>query len=121
MLHHTSTRLALLVSAAAALSACGGHFGHGGYGGYGGRDAAAESIEYNRAAREQREHLAERVRQAFRADPRLGTSVVVESPADGVIRLSGAPVGGMNFAQLAVDTARRVPGVREIENRLASF
>ena len=76
---------------------------------------------YNRAASAEREATVRRVQDALRADRRLGTSILVESPSPGVIRLSGAPLGGQPAFGLAIDTARRVPGVREVENRLATY
>ena len=89
-------------------------------------DRRAQQIErsaeqYNRNSANYRQDMVRRVQAAFRADPRLGTSILVESPANGVIRLSGAPAGGQAAFGLALDTARRVPGVREIENRLATY
>ena len=87
----------------------------------GGRTPEQATEDYNRAASAQREDMVRRVQAAFRADRRLGTSIVVESPSTGVIRLSGAPAGGQPAFGLAIDTARRVPGVREVENRLATY
>ena len=87
----------------------------------GGRTPEEATDAYNRAGTAQREDLVRRVQAAFRADPRLGTSILVESPSSGVIRLSGAPAGGQPAFGLAIDTARRVPGVRDIENRLATY
>lgn len=86
-----------------------------------GRTPQEATEDYNRAAGAQREDIVRRVQAALRADRRLGTSIVVESPSTGVIRLSGAPAGGQPAFGLAIDTARRVPGVREVENRLATY
>ena len=84
-----------------------------------GRDAAQEAQDYNRAKQASRENLADRVRAVMRSDLRLGAGIVVESPEDGVIVLSGLPAGGMAQAQIAVDRARSVFGVRQVVNRLA--
>ena len=86
----------------------------------GGRTPEQATEDYNRAGTYQREDLVRRVQAAFRADRRLGTSILVESPSSGVIRLSGTPIAGQPAFGLAIDTARRVPGVREVENRLAT-
>ena len=137
----------LALSAATLLSACAsdGYYGDGGYypdgrysdgrypdgrypdqrrypdGRYpGGRTPEQATEDYNRAGTYQREDLVRRVQAAFRADRRLGTSILVESPSTGVIRLSGTPIAGQPAFGLAIDTARRVPGVREVENRLAT-
>ena len=75
---------------------------------------------YNRAGTYQREDLIRRVQDAMRADRRLGTSILVESTGPGMIRLSGVPIAGEPAIGLAIDTARRVPGVREVENRMAA-
>ena len=137
----------LALTAATLLSACAsdGYYGDGGYypdgrysdgrypdgrypdqrrypdGRYpGGRTPEQATEDYNRAGTYQREDLVRRVQAAFRADRRLGTSILVESPSTGVIRLSGTPIAGQPAFGLAIDTARRVPGVREVENRLAT-
>lgn len=86
-----------------------------------GRTPQSATDAYNRAAGAEREDIVRRVQAALRADRRLGTSIIVESPSTGVIRLSGAPAGGQPAFGLAVDTARRVPGVREVESRLATY
>jgi hypothetical protein len=86
-----------------------------------GRTPQDATDAYNRAAGAEREAIVRRVQDAMRADRRLGTSILVESPSTGVIRLSGAPAGGQPAFGLAIDTARRVPGVREVENRLATY
>ena len=103
----------LIVSAAALLAACEG------YSGKDGRAIESATESYNRAGTAQREDLVRRVQAAMRADPRLGGNILVESPSSGLIRLSGLPAGGTPVIGLALDTARRVPGVREVENRLA--
>lgn len=116
----TLTRFVLplaLVGAGLLAGCAGGGYGYGD--GRYGRDAAQEAQDYNRAKQASRENLADRVRAVMRSDMRLGAGIVVESPEDGVIVLSGLPAGGMAQAQIAVDRARSVFGVRQVVNRLA--
>ncbi len=62
--------------------------------------------------------VAERVHQALEADPQLaGQGLSVEGLEGGLIVLGG-PVRGTGDRQRAIDTARRVPGVSQVVDRM---
>ena len=64
--------------------------------------------------------VAERVRQALAADPQLaGQGLTVEGLEGGLIVLGG-PVRSTGERQRAIDTARRVPGVSQVVDRMRS-
>jgi hypothetical protein len=149
MPNRPSPLVALVVAAAAGLTACAGGYYDDGYyrdGGYprdgrydrydrherdgrydrdgrhhGGRDAADDLRRRNEASQQYREQLRDRVRAAMIADRRLGPSIVVDVREDGTVALSGMAAGGIQAHGLAVDTARRVPGVRNVINGLSQY
>ncbi|MBN9404885.1 MAG: BON domain-containing protein [Burkholderiales bacterium] len=62
--------------------------------------------------------VAERVQQALAADPQLaGQGLTVEGLEGGLIVLGG-PVRSTGDRQRALDTARRVPGVSQVVDRM---
>lgn len=66
------------------------------------------------------QRLAERVRAALNAEPRLaGSTLQVEGFEGGVIILSGAPPSAAE-RELAVQTARQIPGVRDVVDRMSA-
>lgn len=74
------------------------------------------TIEAGTTAGAQR--LAERVRAALNSEPRLaGSNLQVEGFEGGVIILSGAPTSSAE-RELALQTARQIPGVRDVVDRM---
>ncbi|WP_423457031.1 BON domain-containing protein [Ottowia sp. VDI28] len=66
------------------------------------------------------QRLAERVRAKLAAEPRLANSNLrVEGFESGVIILNGSPPSAEERS-LAVQTARQVPGVRDVVDRMAN-
>ena len=64
--------------------------------------------------------VAQRVQQALTADPQLaGQGLSVEGLEGGLIVLGG-PVRSTGDRQRAIDTARRVPGVSQVVDRMRS-
>lgn len=62
--------------------------------------------------------VAERVHQALAADPQLaGQGLTVEGLEGGMVVLGG-PVRSTGDRQRAIDTARRVPGVSQVVDRM---
>ena len=63
------------------------------------------------------EHLAKRVMASLEADARIGAKSLTVKVIDGVVELGGNAdtVGARN---LALETARRVPGVRTVVNNM---
>lgn len=65
------------------------------------------------------QRLAERVRAALNAETQLsGSNLRVEGFEGGVIILSGAP-SSLEQRELAVKTARQIPGVRDVVDRMS--
>lgn len=65
------------------------------------------------------QRLAERVRAALNSEPRLaGSNLQVEGFEGGVIILSGAPTSSAE-RELALQTARQIPGVRDVVDRMS--
>ncbi|WP_298431530.1 BON domain-containing protein [Ottowia sp.] len=65
------------------------------------------------------QRVADRVRQALAADPRLaGAAIGAQGFEGGLVVLSGTPRSAAE-RNIAVDIARRVPGVREVVDRMA--
>ena len=80
--------------------------------------AVPAHVEASTTAGAQR--LAERVRAALLAQPSLGgTAWQVDGLEGGLIVLGGAPANPAQ-RQLALQTARQVPGVREVVDRMAA-
>ncbi|MEZ5607811.1 MAG: BON domain-containing protein [Burkholderiaceae bacterium] len=64
--------------------------------------------------------VAERVHQALAADPQLaGQGLTVEGLEGGLVVLGG-PVRSTGDRQRAIDTARQVPGVSQVVDRMRS-
>ncbi|WP_028601990.1 BON domain-containing protein [Ottowia thiooxydans] len=81
-------------------------------------DNIAATLDAGSTAGSQR--LAERVRTTLAAEPRLASSSLrVEGLEGGVIVLNGSPPGASE-RDLAVQTARKVAGVRDVVDRMAS-
>ena len=108
MFFRQSHRLVVVAALVAVVTGCGG-------GAYQQRvetgNAAANSVDI---------HIADRVRHALASDERIASGSLTVTVREGVVYLSGSPRDSA-ARQLAVVTARHVPGVRSVIDNMGFY